>query len=206
MHTHTRKQHHARAAAPHRHVLPQHADGRESALFICAYIQITDICIGHPTLTHAHTYHVHVHMNDRLPSTQPTLTPQHNTQQQSLNGTFQVLSWSSDNSAGNSHWEGGKGGVFVGVMYRTFEKPIQGGALHMCIMDACGLASRSPEAFALSTNIHASELFNRQAGRSRYSSPSPSSTSTASTHASWGRGRAAGPGTCSRRSGIGCAI
>lgn len=53
------------------------------------------------------------------------------TQTASLNGTFQVLSWATgEESAGAGHGaavEKGRGGIFVGVMYRTFDKPIQGG-------------------------------------------------------------------------------
>ena len=63
------------------------------------------------------------------------------TQTVSLNGTFQVLSWATgEESAGaglGAGAEEGRGGIFVGAMYRTFDKPIQGGACVRACVRAC---------------------------------------------------------------------
>lgn len=126
------------------------------------------------------------------------------TQTASLNGTFQVLSWGTgDESAGDRHGaaaENGRGGIFVGVMYRTFDKPIQGGACGVC---ACGCRyDHRYVGWLFFTLINpASHTILEKAGRLRCSSPSPCSTSTRSTRASWVRGKAVGPGICSRSHG-----
>lgn len=46
---------------------------------------------------------------------------------QSMNGTFQVLSWSDGGGIEGVTGTEGRGGVFVGVLYREFQHAIYGG-------------------------------------------------------------------------------